>query len=38
VVRGANKGLDLDALAETIKLPPHLAEKHYAKELYGQVD
>jgi len=38
VVRGANKGLDLDTLAETIKLPPHLAEKHYGKELYGQVD
>lgn len=38
VVRGANGGLDLDTLAENIKLPPHLAEKHYGKELYGQVD
>ena len=38
VVRGANKGLDLDTLAETIKLPKHLAEKHYNKEFYGQVD
>jgi len=38
VVRGANKGLDMDTLAETIKLPKHLAEKHYNKEFYGQVD
>jgi len=38
VVRGANKGLDVDTLAETIKLPKHLAEKHYNKEFYGQVD
>jgi alkyl sulfatase BDS1-like metallo-beta-lactamase superfamily hydrolase len=38
VVRGANKGLDLDTLAETIKLPKHLAEKQYNKEFYGQVD
>ena len=38
VVRGANKGLDMDTLAETIKLPRHLAEKHYNKEFYGQVD
>ncbi len=38
VVRGANKGLDVDTLAETIKLPKHLAEKHYDKEFYGQVD
>ena len=38
VVRGANRGLDIDTLAETIKLPPHLAEKPYAREGYGQVD
>jgi alkyl sulfatase BDS1-like metallo-beta-lactamase superfamily hydrolase len=38
VVRGANKGLDVDTLAETIKLPKHLADKHYNKEFYGQVD
>ena len=38
VVRGANKGLDVHTLAETIKLPKHLAEKHYNKEFYGQVD
>ena len=38
VVRGANQGLDVDTLAETIHLPPHLAEKHYNKEFYGQID
>ncbi len=38
VVRGANKGLDVDTLAETIRLPKHLADKHYNKEFYGQVD
>jgi alkyl sulfatase BDS1-like metallo-beta-lactamase superfamily hydrolase len=38
VVRGANQGLDVDTLAETIRLPKHLAEKHYNKEFYGQVD
>jgi alkyl sulfatase BDS1-like metallo-beta-lactamase superfamily hydrolase len=38
VVRGANKGLDVDTLAETIRLPKHLADEHYNKEFYGQVD
>ena len=38
VVSGANKGLDVDALAEAIRLPQHLAEKYYNKELYGQID
>ena len=38
VVRGANKGLDVDTLAETVKLPRHLADKHYNKEFYGQID
>ncbi|MEW5913445.1 MAG: alkyl sulfatase dimerization domain-containing protein [Thermodesulfobacteriota bacterium] len=38
VVRGANQGRDLDTLAENIKLPPHLAELPYLKELYGQID
>ena len=38
VVRGANKGYDLDTIAENIKLPPHLAGLHYTKEFYGQVD
>jgi len=38
VVRGANRGLDADTLAENIRLPKHLADKHYNKEFYGQVD
>lgn len=37
-IRGANRGLDVDTLAETIKLPPHLAGLHYTTEYYGQVD
>jgi alkyl sulfatase BDS1-like metallo-beta-lactamase superfamily hydrolase len=37
-VRGANRGEGPDALAEKIKLPPHLAGKPYTRELYGQVD
>jgi len=38
VVRGANRGLDLDTLAETIRLPKHLAEPHYNKEFRGKID
>ena len=38
VVRGANRGLDLDTLAETIRLPDHLAKPHYNKEFRGRVD
>jgi len=38
VVRRANRGEDIDTLAESIKLPPHLAKQHYLLELYGQVD
>lgn len=38
VVRGANRGLDMDTLAETIRLPEHLASKPQNLELYGQVD
>jgi len=38
VVRAANEGMDIETMAETIKLPPRLAEKHYLKQLYGQVD
>lgn len=38
VIRGANKGYDLDTIAENIKLPPHLAGLHYTMEFYGQVD
>jgi alkyl sulfatase BDS1-like metallo-beta-lactamase superfamily hydrolase len=38
VVRGANQGLDLDTLAETIRLPEHLARHHYNREFRGKVD
>ncbi len=38
VVRGANKGEDLDHLVEKIKLPPHLATQSYLREFYGQLD
>ena len=38
VIRGANKGYDLDTIAGNIKLPPHLAGLHYTMEFYGQVD
>ena len=38
VIRGANQGLDVDTLAETIHLPPHLAELPQTRQLYGQVD
>lgn len=38
VIRGANKGYDLDTIAESIKLPPHLAGLPYTMEFYGQVD
>lgn len=38
VVRGANLGLDLDTLAEAVRLPPHLLNQPQNKELYGQVD
>ena len=37
-VRGANRGEELEALAERIKLPPHLAGQPYLREGYGQVD
>ena len=38
VVRGANRGCDLDTIAENIKLPPHLSGLHYTAEFYGQID
>jgi alkyl sulfatase BDS1-like metallo-beta-lactamase superfamily hydrolase len=38
VIRGANKGYDLDTIAENIKLPPHLKGLHYTEEFYGQLD
>ncbi|MCU0576226.1 MAG: MBL fold metallo-hydrolase [Desulfobacterota bacterium] len=37
-VRLANRGYDIDTIAETVKLPPHLAGLHYTTEYYGQVD
>ncbi len=37
-VRGANRGEELAALAERIKLPSHLADQPYLREGYGQVD
>lgn len=38
VVRGANAGEPVDALAQSIGLPPHLAGRRELLELYGQVD
>ena len=38
VIRGANRGDDLDTIAEHITLPPHLAGLQYTTEFYGQVD
>ncbi len=38
VVRRANRLEDIDTIAESIKLPAHLANKPYLDELYGQVD
>jgi alkyl sulfatase BDS1-like metallo-beta-lactamase superfamily hydrolase len=38
VIREANKGHDLDTIAENIKLPPHLAGLRYTMGFYGQVD
>ncbi|RMF19188.1 MAG: MBL fold metallo-hydrolase [Candidatus Dadabacteria bacterium] len=37
-VRGANAGLTIDEIAEHAALPPHLANKPWLRELYGQVD
>lgn len=38
VVRMANDGFDIDTIAQTVYLPPHLADKPYLRELYGQLD
>lgn len=38
VVRMANEGVDIDTIAQTVSLPPHLADKPYLRELYGQLD
>lgn len=37
-VRLANKGYDMDTIAESITLPPHLAGLSCTTEYYGQVD
>jgi alkyl sulfatase BDS1-like metallo-beta-lactamase superfamily hydrolase len=37
VVRRANRGEDIDTIAESIELPEHLAGSPYLSELYGQV-
>ena len=37
-IRGANKGYDLETIAQSIALPPHLKGLHYTEELYGQID
>ncbi len=38
VIRGANKGYDLETIAQNITLPPHLKGLHYTEEFYGQID
>jgi len=38
VVRGANAGLSVDAIAERLALPEALADQRALLELYGQVD
>jgi alkyl sulfatase BDS1-like metallo-beta-lactamase superfamily hydrolase len=37
VVRRANRGDDVDSIAESVKLPEHLAKKPWLGEYYGQV-
>jgi alkyl sulfatase BDS1-like metallo-beta-lactamase superfamily hydrolase len=38
VIRRANRGEDIDTIAESVKLPPGLARLPYLWEGYGQVD
>ena len=38
VIRRANRGEDIDTIAESVKLPDHLAGLPYLWEGYGQVD
>ena len=38
VVRRANRGDDVDAIASTVALPPHLAASPDLRPLYGRVD
>ena len=35
---GMDAGLTIDELAHSVKLLPHLADKHYLREYYGRVD
>ena len=37
-IRGINRGLTPDELVETVKLPPHLRDHPYLRELYGTVE
>lgn len=37
-IRRANKGEDLDTIAENVSLPAHLADLPYTGQYYGQVD
>lgn len=34
---GMNQGLTIEELVQTVKLPPHLADKSYLQEFYGSV-
>lgn len=36
-LKGMDEGKDMEELAATIKLPPHLAAKDYLKEYYGNI-
>lgn len=38
VVRQANEDADVDSIVAQTSLPPHLVDKPYLQELYGQVD
>ena len=37
-IKAMNNGLTLQEIVETVKLPPHLADKPYLQEFYGRVD
>jgi alkyl sulfatase BDS1-like metallo-beta-lactamase superfamily hydrolase len=37
-IRGMNRGLTPDELVEVVKLPPHLRDHPYLRELYGTVE
>ncbi len=38
VVRGSNRGESIETIVARVGLPPHLVDKPYLQELYGQVD